>query len=306
MTNNSVTKTGYAAILGKPNAGKSTLMNALLGQKLSIITSKPQTTRKKILGILTGENHQIIFLDTPGILEPAYLLQKKMMEHVEDSLKDADVIALILDVDADPDGVRTLNDEYIHKFLLKSKKKKILIINKIDLTTQEHVKLLLQKYAAASMFEKIIPVSAKMNFNLEEVVSSIIELLPEGPKYYPEDIVADANERFFVSEIIREKIFELYKEEIPYSCEVLIADFKEREEAKYFIQAEIIVEKDTQRAIIIGKQGSAIKKLGEAARKDVEDFLQHNVFLELRVKVKNKWRSDEKMLRSFGYSKDDD
>jgi GTP-binding protein Era len=306
MQKNLILKTGYVAILGKPNAGKSTLMNSLLGQKLSIITSKPQTTRKKILGILSGENFQIIFLDTPGIIKPSYLLHEKMMEFVESSIKDADILILIVDVDADPDGVNTLQDEYIHKILIKCKKKKILLINKIDLTTQEHVKLLLQKFATSSTFEKIIPVSAKVNFNLEEVISSIVELLPEGPKYYPDDIVADANERFFVSEIIREKIFELYKEEIPYSCEVLINDFKEREEAKFFIQAEIIVEKETQKAIIIGKQGSAIKKLGEAARKAIEDFLQHEVFLELRVKVRNKWRSDEKLLRSFGYSSGED
>jgi GTP-binding protein Era len=291
MQKNLILKTGYVAILGKPNAGKSTLMNSLLGQKLSIITSKPQTTRKKILGILSGENFQIIFLDTPGIIKPSYLLHEKMMEFVESSIKDADILILIVDVDADPDGVNTLQDEYIHKILIKCKKKKILLINKIDLTTQEHVKLLLQKFATSSTFEKIIPVSAKVNFNLEEVISSI---------------VADANERFFVSEIIREKIFELYKEEIPYSCEVLINDFKEREEAKFFIQAEIIVEKETQKAIIIGKQGSAIKKLGEAARKAIEDFLQHEVFLELRVKVRNKWRSDEKLLRSFGYSSGED
>jgi GTP-binding protein Era len=302
----SSTKTGYVAILGKPNVGKSTLMNALLGQKISIITSKPQTTRKRILGILSSDTYQIIFFDTPGILEPAYLLHEKMMEHVGNSVRDADVIVLILDVDSDPDGARTLQDEHVLKFLAKSRKKKILLINKIDLTTQDHVKLLLQKYGEASTFEKIIPVSAKLNFNLQEVILSILEFLPEGPKYYPDDSVADANERFFVSEIIREKLFEQYKEEIPYSCEVLIAEFKERDAAKYFIGAEIVVERETQKAIIIGKQGAAIKKLGERSRKDVEEFLEHHVYLELRVKVRDKWRSDENMLRSFGYTKDDE
>ncbi len=296
------TKTGYVAILGKPNAGKSTLMNALLGQKLSIITNKPQTTRKRILGILTEENYQIIFLDTPGILKPAYLLHEKMMEHVDSSIKDADIIILILDINSDPDGIQTLEDDYVYKFLTKSKKTKILLLNKIDLTSQEHVKLLIQKLESSSSFKKVIPISASLGFNVASVLDSILEYLPHGPKFYPDDIVADANERFFVSEIIREKIFELFKDEIPYSCEVVIEDFKEREDKKYFIHAEIIAERETQKAILIGKQGAAIKKLGENSRHEIEEFLQHEVYLELRVKVRTKWRSDESMLKSFGYS----
>ncbi len=299
-------KTGYVAILGKPNVGKSTLMNTLLGQKLSIITNKPQTTRKRILGILTEENYQIIFLDTPGILEPAYLLHEKMMEHVENSVKDADIVILMLDINADPDGIQTLQDDYVYKFLLKTKKTKILLLNKVDLTSQEHTKLLIHKLEASASFKEIIPISASLGFNVSSVLSAILEYLPEGPKYYPDDIVADANERFFVSEIIREKIFELYKEEIPYSCEVVVEDFKEREDSKYFIHGEIVVERETQKAILIGKQGAAIKRLGETARHDVEDFLQHPVYLELRVKVREKWRSDENMLKSFGYTPDKD
>lgn len=300
----SSTKSGYVAILGKPNVGKSTLMNALLGQKLSIITNKPQTTRKRILGILSEENYQIIFFDTPGILKPAYLLHEKMMEHVETSIKDADVVVLMLDINSDPDGMQTLEDDYVYKFLTRSKKTKILLINKIDLTGQEHVKLLIQKLKSSSSFKEIIPISAKLGFNMPSVVNSILEYLPSGPKFYPDDIVGEATERFFVSEIIREKIFELYKDEIPYSSEVTTEEFKEREDSKYFIHGEITVERDSQKAILIGKQGAAIKKLGETARFSIEEFLQHPVYLELRVKVRDKWRSDENILKSFGYSAD--
>ncbi len=297
------TKSGYVAILGKPNVGKSTLMNAMLGQKLSIVTSKPQTTRKRILGILTDEDYQIIFLDTPGILEPSYLLQKKMMEDVDVSVHDADLIILMIDVEADPSGENTLKDQFVSELLTKNIRPKILLINKIDLSTQEHVKTLIQKFEESKKFISVIPISASLSYNITSLLNVIIEHLPVQPKFYPDDIVADANERFFVSEIIREKVLELYKEEIPYSCEVLIADFKERNEGKDFIQAEIVVEKESQKGIIIGKQGSAIKKLGEIARGSIEEFLQKEVFLELRVKVRKKWRSDEKMLKSFGYTK---
>ena len=300
------TKAGYVAILGKPNAGKSTLLNTLLGQKLSITNSKPQTTRKRILGILSDQYYQIIFLDTPGILKPAYLLQEKMMEAVNRSINDADVILLILDVNDDPDGSKTLKDDFIFKAVMNSRKPKILILNKVDLISQEKVSTLISKFEESSSFKKIIPVSALIGFNIQSIKETILEGLPENPKFYPEDIIAEENERFFVSEIIREKILELYKEEIPYSCEVLIADFKEREDKKNFIQAEIVVEKESQKGIIIGKQGAAIKKLGQISREAIEDFLQHEVFLELRVKVRNKWRSDEKMLKSFGYSPDKD
>ena len=294
-------KSGYAAILGLPNAGKSTLLNALLGQKLSIVTSKPQTTRKRILGILSSENYQVIFLDTPGIIKPEYLLQEKMMEAVNESLKDADLVILIADVLADGDNM--LRNEFIGENILNGRKPVLLLLNKIDLLEQDKVKLLISKYELQGSFKKVIPVSALLNFNIEEVLNSIIESLPEGPKYYPDDIVAEESERFFVSEIVREKIFEFYKEEIPYSTEVIVPEFKEREADKYYILAEIMVEKESQKGIIIGKQGAAIKKLGLEARKDIEDFLQHEVYLELRVKVRYKWRTDEKQLKSFGYIK---
>jgi GTP-binding protein Era len=295
-------KTGYVSILGLPNAGKSSLLNALLGQKLSIITAKPQTTRKKILGIRSEENHQIIFLDTPGILSPAYLLQEKMMDEVKSSLNGADVLVLITDIMDDPLGDILLNHEFVKRSVLNSKKPKLLILNKIDLITQEKVTILINYSEKQNIFEEVIPVAASVNFNIQRVLEEILRFLPEGPKLFPDDQLTDANQRYFVSELIREKILELYRDEVPYSCEVLIAEYKEREESKDFISAEIVVEKETQKAIIIGRGGAAIKKLGQTARESIEKFLQREVFLELRVKVRKKWRSDENMLKSFGYS----
>jgi GTP-binding protein Era len=315
-------KTGYVAILGLPNSGKSTLLNALLGQKLSIITSKPQTTRKRILGILSEENYQIIFLDTPGILSPSYLLQEKMMEEVESSVNDADVIILIIDVKEDSHAEKLFSQEFVKEKVIKSKKPKLLTLNKVDLITQPKVNELIKYFEQQKLFEEIIPISATLNFNIQRVREEIIRFLPEGPKLFPYDQLTDENERFFVSEIIREKILELYRDEVPYSSEVLIADFKERRirpvtaeqtesggteklgggAGKDFISAEIVVEKDSQKAIIIGKGGAAIKKLGQVARESIEEFLQREVFLELRVKVRKKWRSDENLLKSFGYS----
>ena len=297
-------KVGYVTILGLPNAGKSTLLNALLGQKLAITTSKPQTTRKRLIGILSDKNYQIIFLDTPGILKPAYLLQEKMMDAVIQSIKDADVILLILDVALDPGGEDTLKDVFIYDLLSKSKKPKILLLNKIDMSTQEQVSELIAKVEKTKYFRNIIPISAKQAYNVHSVINEIIECLPDGSKFYPDDDISDENERFFVSEIIREKIFEQYKDEIPYSCEVVITDFKEREDRKDFIQAEIIVERESQKGILIGKQGAALKKVGEKSRSTIEEFLQRPVYLDLHVKVRSKWRTDENMLKSFGYSGD--
>jgi GTP-binding protein Era len=299
------TRTGYVAILGLPNSGKSTLLNALLGQKLSITTSKPQTTRKRILGILSEENYQIIFLDTPGILSPSYLLQEKMMEDVKSSLDDADVIILIIDANEDPFAEILLNQDFVKEKVFNLKKPKLLVLNKIDLIKQERVTELIKHFEAQKLFEEVIPISASQNFNIQRVKEEIIRFLAEGPKLFPDDQVTDENERFFVSEIIREKILQIYRDEVPYSCEVLIVEFKERETSKHFISAEIVVERDSQKAIIIGKGGTAIKKLGEVSRKPIEEFLQREVFLELRVKVRKKWRSDENLLKNFGYTKKD-
>jgi GTPase len=297
------TKTGYAAIIGLPNSGKSSLLNSFFGQKFSIVSAKPQTTRKRILGILTEENYQIIFLDTPGLLAPKYLLQKKMMEAVQQSIEDADVFVLLADLKFDPEGKLLLENEIWKDLIKKSEKPKILVHNKMDLVSKEQVKNAAQKFGASKDFEKVIFASATLGTNVKEILETIIKFLPEGPKYYPNDIISEDDERFFVSEIIREKILENYKEEIPYSVEVVISDFKERENGKDYIYAEIFVERESQRKVLIGKNAGAVKKLGQSARKDIEEFLQKEVFLELRVKVKEKWRKNEKYIKSFGYSK---
>lgn len=301
----SVIKSGYSAIVGLPNVGKSTLLNAMLGQKISITSSKPQTTRKRILGILNEENYQIIFLDTPGILKPGYLLQEKMMKFVELSFHDADVLIIMIDIADSDNGKLTFENDLINQYLTKKKKPAILVLNKVDLSSEEKVKQLIKQYGGLNLFERIIPVSATLSFNIQKLTESVLEFMPVHPKYFPEDIVADENERFFVSEIIREKILELFQEEIPYSCEVRVVDYKERDETKDFIEAEIIVERDTQRAIILGKGGAAIKRLGLSARKEIEEFVQKEVYLDLRVKVKKKWRSDDQSLKQFGYTSEE-
>ena len=298
------TKSGYVAIIGKPNVGKSTLMNALLGERLSIVTSKPQTTRKRVLGILSDDNYQIVFLDTPGILDPNYLLQRKLLDYINNSVKDADVIIVIIDVIMDARGDKTLTDERMQQILARNDKPKILLINKIDESDEKIVSALVGKLEATKYFNRIIPISAIKNFGTDAVLNSIIEYLPEGPKYFPDDQISNEPERFFVSEIIREKIFENYKEEIPFSTEVVIEEFIERDSSKDFISASIIVERESQKPIIIGKHGEAVKRIGKIAREAIETFLQREVFLELRVKVKPKWRNDKNMLRLFGYDKE--
>ncbi|PJA97827.1 MAG: GTPase Era [Ignavibacteriales bacterium CG_4_9_14_3_um_filter_30_11] len=297
------TKVGYVAVIGLPNVGKSTLVNALLRQKLSIITSKPQTTRKRILGILTEKDYQIIFLDTPGILKPAYLLQTKMMEEIDLSVKDADVFVIIFDVSSEQSFKESEENEYIQKICFDPNKQKILVLNKIDTIPQDKALQLIERFELSNTYKSVIPVSASLNFNTQRLLEEIIELLPEGERFYPDDIISNETERFFVSEIIREKIFEMYEDEIPYSCEVLIAEFKERKDSKDFISAEIVVERQSQKGILIGKGGVALKKMGQVARKSIEEFLEKEVYLELRVKVRENWRSNENFLKSFGYTK---
>ena len=297
-------KSGYVAIIGLPNVGKSSLMNALLGQKISITTSKPQTTRKRILGILSENNYQIIFLDNPGVLKPAYLLQERMMDDIDLSVKDADIFVIIYDVSSDQSLKESIENEYLTNLIKSETIDKILVLNKVDKIPQQKSIDIITQFENQKVFRSVIPVSATLNFNTQRLKNEIVELLPEGDKFYPDDIVAEENERFFVSEIIREKIFELYEDEVPYSCEVLVIEFKERDNAKDFISAEIVVERESQKPIIIGRGGTAIKELGKRSRRSIEEFLGREVYLELRVKVREKWRSNLNMLKAFGYIRD--
>lgn len=297
-------KSGFVSIIGKPNVGKSTILNSLLGEKLSIATSKPQTTRKRILGILSSDDYQIIFLDTPGILNPEYLLQKRMLEIIDHSIMDSDLLLLMIDLENDSTGSKTFEDERVQKFLKENKFPKILLLNKIDVSNQKTIETISENVLSSNYFKKVIPVSALEKTNIQTVIDSILEYLPVHPKYYPDDQLSDEHERFFVSEIIREKIFELYRDEIPYSTEVEIEEFSEKENRKDYIRAAIIIERDSQKPIIIGEKGLAIKKLGKLSRQSIESFLQREVFLELFVKVKEKWRSNPGMLNRFGYKVD--
>lgn len=289
-------KSGFVSIIGIPNAGKSTLLNAILRQKISIVTPKPQTTRNKIFGIYTKENIQIIFVDTPGILEPKYKLQQFMKREIESSFDEADIIVLVIDVNKfDKLSLAEIYSRYKKNF---SEHKLICVLNKIDLLKKEEVLPVIKDIADNFEFSDIIPVSAVKGFNVEELIKLISSYLPESDFYFEEDIVTSQPEKFFASEIIRRNVLKLYKDEIPFSVYIDIEDFKEREKGKDFISASILVERDTQKAIIIGSSGAMIKKLGESSRKEIEDFLGRKVFLELFVKVRKDWKNDEKFLKN--------
>jgi len=290
-------KSGFVNILGNPNVGKSTLMNALVGERLSIITSKAQTTRHRIRGIVNGKDFQIVYSDTPGILKPNYKLQESMLKFVNTAFIDADIILYVTDVVEKSDK----NETYLGR-LQKTKIPVLILINKIDLSTEDEVEKLVEQWHTLLPKAEILPVSATKKFNVSFLFDKILALLPEGPEYYPKDTLTDHSERFFVSEIIREKVFTNYKKEIPYSTEITVESFKE-EKGITRISALIFVMRDSQKGIIIGRQGQALKKVGTEARKDIEDFLQKKVFLELLVKVKKDWRDEPRMLRSFGYNK---
>lgn len=289
-------KSGFVNIVGNPNVGKSTLMNELVGERLSIVTNKSQTTRHRIMGILNEENYQIVFSDTPGVLKPAYKLQESMLKFSESALVDADVIVYITDVQETADK----NEE----FLAKIQKKDIpvlLILNKIDLTSQEQLVTLVEQWEERLPQAEIIPCSALNTFNTEYVLKRIVELLPEGEPYYDKDVLTDKPTRFFVSEIVREKILLLYQKEIPYSVEVVVDSYEEGEKCD-IIRAVILVARDSQKGIIIGSKGAGIKQLGIESRKEIEAFLQKSVHLELFVKVSKDWRDSDKMLKQFGYN----
>lgn len=287
-------RAGFVNIIGNPNVGKSTLMNSLSGEKLSIITHKAQTTRHRVMGIVNGEDYQIVFSDTPGIIKPAYLLQQAMMRSVQSAFEDADVFLLVCDV---------REDFKAQDLLIKLKNTStsvIVVLNKIDISTQNFVSEKLLQWHDMLPAAEIIPVSALTGFNIPKLLDAIINRLPSNPPYFPKDELTDKPVRFFVSEIIREKILLNYNKEIPYSSEVQIEEFKDKHDL-ISIRAIIYVERETQKIIIIGKAGKALKSVGIQARRDIEAFLQKKVFLEIFVKVDKDWRSNQKELRRFGY-----
>lgn len=296
------TKFGYVTIIGKPNAGKSTLMNEILGAKLSIISPKPQTTRKRVLGIITEDDTQVVFLDTPGIVKPKYELHKSMMEIVEQSLEDADVILAIVDA-SDQRTFATEQIPFLEQYCRDAGKPSYLLINKMDLLFNKAVVLsTIQKVLDEGFFKGYRAISALKGMYTNEILPMISPSLLEDEFHYDIDVLSTQPQRFFVSELIREVVFHQYKEEIPYSTEVQIVEFTEREKGKWHIHAELIVERDSQKAIIIGAKGAKIKYLGEKARKTIEEHLEQQIFLELFVKVRGDWRDNKGALNSFGYS----
>ncbi|KAA9354010.1 MULTISPECIES: GTPase Era [Larkinella] len=291
-------KAGYVSIIGKPNVGKSTLMNQLVGERLSIITSKAQTTRHRIMGILNGvhdgQEFQLVYSDTPGIIKPQYRLHESMMSFVRGSLEDADVILFVTDI------FEKYDENDVIERLQKTQTPVLLLINKIDLATPEQVEEKIQYWKENFKSEAIIPISALTDINIKHVFKAIVSRLPVHPPYFPKDELTDRPERFFASEIIREKIFLNYKKEVPYSCEVIITGFKEKDDI-IVVQSEILVERATQRAILLGEGGKMIKKTGIMAREELERFFGKKVFLEQYVKVEPDWRTKERSLKRFGY-----
>jgi|UniRef100_UPI00404B9C12 GTP-binding protein Era len=289
-------KAGFVNIIGNPNVGKSTLMNAFVGEKLSIITSKAQTTRHRILGIVNGEDFQVILSDTPGIIKPAYELQQSMMDFVKSAFDDADVLLYMVEI-----GEQELKDEAFFKKITSSKIPVLLLLNKIDTSNQEQLENQVQLWAEKVPNAEIIPISALQGFNVTEVFNRIIDLLPESPPYYPKDQLTDKPERFFVNETIREKILMHYKKEIPYAVEIETEEFFEEDDI-IRMRAVIMVERDTQKGIIIGHKGTALKRVGVESRADLEKFFGKQVHLELYVKVNKNWRSNANQLKRFGYN----
>ncbi len=297
MTNDilPIHKSGFVNIIGNPNVGKSTLMNSLVGERLSIVTSKAQTTRHRILGIVSEENYQIVFSDTPGIIKPAYEMQESMMDFVKSAFDDADVLVYMVEI-----GEKVLKDERFFEKIRHAKIPVLILLNKIDLSLQDFVKEQINFWREQLPHAEILPISALEKFNIEAVYEKIVDLLPEGPAYYPKDQLTDKTERFFVNETIREKILIHYKKEVPYSVEVDTEEFEETETI-IRIRAVIMVERETQKGILIGHKGAPLKRVGTEARKDLEVFFQKKIFLELYVKVNKDWRSNSKQLKRFGY-----
>lgn len=294
-------KSGFVNIIGRPNVGKSTLMNALVGERMSIITSKPQTTRHRILGIVSEEDYQLVFSDTPGIVvEVGYKMHEAMNSFVASTFEDSDVMLFVTDIydQYEEDGPTVQRLKQLKAPLL-------LVINKVDLASDEQIVQLIKKWNSWIGFKETVPISALNKVGTEKLFQLILENTPEGPVYYPKDQLTDKSERFFVSEIIREKILIQYKKEVPYACEVVVDSFKHDETTRgeeiVRIEAHIYVSRKTQKPILIGKGGAAIKKLGIESRKDIEKFLDKRIYLELRVKIKENWRNNEQNLKQFGY-----
>jgi len=292
-------KSGFVNIIGRPNVGKSTLMNALVGERMSIITNKPQTTRHRIIGIVSGDDYQVVFSDTPGIIrDPSYKMHEAMNRFVDGTFKDGDLMLFMTDMTEKYEA-----DDPIFEKLKNADAPVFLLINKTDLAKPEEVLRLIQKWDNRFKFNEIFPISALKKHNTDRLFELILKNMPEGPVYYPKDQLTDKPERFFVSEIIREKILLHYQQEIPYSCEVIVDTFKEDENKPLVrIHATIYVIRKTQKSIIIGKNGESIKRIGIEARKDIEAFIEQQVFLELFVKVRDNWRDDDKALKRFGYN----
>ena len=291
-------KSGFVNIIGNPNVGKSTLMNALVGEKLSIITSKAQTTRKRVMGIVNGDNFQIVYTDTPGIVNPANKLHEQMMGYVGTALQDADLFLIVTEV-----GEKFKNRKVLQR-ITESDTPVVVVLNKIDLSDQNTVAERAAQWKAEIPRAIVIAASATEGFNVDKIFDTVLELLPEHPAYFPEGELTDRSMRFFVSEIVREKILLYYQKEIPYSCEVAVESYEERDGIDN-ISCLIYVERESQKAILIGHQGKAIKKLGTEARRDIEEFTGKRCFLSLHIKVLKDWRNSERALRSFGYSLDD-
>jgi len=292
-----MSKSGFVSIVGRPNSGKSTLLNRLVGEKISIVTDKPQTTRHVIRGIVTRPEGQITFLDTPGIHKPMHRMNERMMKSVRDAMADVDLIALIVDTSA----AFGQGDEFVVELLKPVKTKKILLLNKIDRLAKNKLLPIMDRYSRLGNFEEIIPISALSGENVETLLGQIFRHLPEGPMFYPDDQLSDQPERAIAAELIREKLILVTEEEMPYSTAVLIDRFEESE-TLHRIFASIFVERESQKAIVIGKAGARLKEIGIGARKDLEAFFGKKIFLELHVKVKKNWRDDEETLRTLGLS----
>ncbi|CAL8460565.1 g94 [Coccomyxa elongata] len=296
-------RAGYVAIIGKPNAGKSTLLNGILGQKLSIVTAKAQTTRHRIIGLHSEDSFQIIFLDTPGILreastaEPLNMLDQRMMQNVRQATKDADAVLAIVDANDRPEAALPLLQPYLRKGSVPL----AVVLNKVDLLTSLKLRQLVEYFEEQPGIDKVIPISALKGKNLKDVEEWALSHLPEGPALYPKDSVSEHPERFFVGEIVREKIFQLYREEIPYCTTVQVLDYKERAVGKNLVQVALFVEHESQKGIVVGRGGSALKAMATAARADIEAFVGRPIYLEIVVKVKEKWRKSEESLTSLGY-----